>query len=159
MNWEAIGAIGEIVGALAVVLTLYFLAKQVRASNRSAYAAAHSIRADRNIRMVQWVAEQGVEEIRLRMARGDDVTDGERYKVIYGDFALLRHLEDMHFQYLEGGIGEEVWTACQGGIANVISSPAFDENFSNARRILRPSFVEIVEAAAKKLNANPRSNS
>ena len=30
MNWEAIGAIGEIVGALAVVLTLGYLANQVR---------------------------------------------------------------------------------------------------------------------------------
>ena len=30
MNWEAIGAIGEIVGALAVVLTLVYLAYQVR---------------------------------------------------------------------------------------------------------------------------------
>ena len=30
MNWEAIGAIGEIAGALAVVLTLFYLAKQIR---------------------------------------------------------------------------------------------------------------------------------
>jgi heme/copper-type cytochrome/quinol oxidase subunit 1 len=30
MNWEAIGAIGEILGALAVILTLIYLAVQVR---------------------------------------------------------------------------------------------------------------------------------
>jgi len=33
MNWDAIGAIGEIVGALAVVLSLIYLATQIRASN------------------------------------------------------------------------------------------------------------------------------
>ncbi len=33
MNWEAIGAIGELVGALAVVLTLFYLARQIRQSN------------------------------------------------------------------------------------------------------------------------------
>jgi hypothetical protein len=30
MNWEAIGAIGEIVGAIAVIITLIYLAYQVR---------------------------------------------------------------------------------------------------------------------------------
>ena len=34
MNWEAIGAIGEIVGAAAVVFTLFYLALQVRRSAR-----------------------------------------------------------------------------------------------------------------------------
>ncbi|MEN8374802.1 MAG: hypothetical protein ABFS34_05080 [Gemmatimonadota bacterium] len=34
-NWEAIGAVGEIVGAVAVVLTLLYLAKQIRQSSRS----------------------------------------------------------------------------------------------------------------------------
>jgi hypothetical protein len=35
MNWEAIGAIGEIIGALAVVATLAYLAQQVRTQNRA----------------------------------------------------------------------------------------------------------------------------
>ena len=30
MNWDAAGAIGEIVGAVAVVLTLFYLAKQIK---------------------------------------------------------------------------------------------------------------------------------
>ena len=38
MNWEAIGAIGEILGATAVVATLFFLAIQIRASNALAAA-------------------------------------------------------------------------------------------------------------------------
>ncbi len=41
MNWEAIGAIGEILGALAVVLTLGYLAVQVR-HTRLAAADAYS---------------------------------------------------------------------------------------------------------------------
>ncbi len=34
MNWEAIGAIGELVGGLAVVLTLVYIAFQVRQSSK-----------------------------------------------------------------------------------------------------------------------------
>ena len=40
MNWGAVGAIGEIVGALAVIATLVYLAQQVRLSNRIAFASS-----------------------------------------------------------------------------------------------------------------------
>jgi len=35
MNWDAVGAIGEIIGAVAVVATLAFLAVQIRQSQRT----------------------------------------------------------------------------------------------------------------------------
>jgi hypothetical protein len=40
MNWDAIGAIGEIVGALAVFLTLFYLAIQIRQNTKSNEASA-----------------------------------------------------------------------------------------------------------------------
>jgi len=51
MNWEAIGAIGEIVGAVAVVVTIGYLAVQIRQNTRSVRDSAfqeviHSIGAD-----------------------------------------------------------------------------------------------------------------
>ena len=33
MNWDALGAVGEIVGAMAVVLTLIYLSRQIRHSS------------------------------------------------------------------------------------------------------------------------------
>jgi hypothetical protein len=48
MNWDAIGSIGEIVGAAAVVITLYYLAVQIRQNSRlvqrsNEYADATSV--------------------------------------------------------------------------------------------------------------------
>ncbi|MCG8504897.1 MAG: hypothetical protein MI755_09845 [Sphingomonadales bacterium] len=40
MNWEAIGAIGETLGAAGVIVTLVYLALQIRLSNRDAEAAS-----------------------------------------------------------------------------------------------------------------------
>jgi hypothetical protein len=40
MNWEAIGAVGEIVGAIAVIATLAYLAIQVRQNTNSVQGAA-----------------------------------------------------------------------------------------------------------------------
>ena len=40
MNWEAIGAVGETVGALAVLVTLVYLAMQIRQNTKAVQAAA-----------------------------------------------------------------------------------------------------------------------
>lgn len=40
MNWEAIGAVGEVIGAVAVLITLVYLASQIRQNTRSLKATA-----------------------------------------------------------------------------------------------------------------------
>jgi hypothetical protein len=40
MNWDAIGAIAELVAAICVISSLVYLASQVRASTRAAVVAA-----------------------------------------------------------------------------------------------------------------------
>ena len=61
MNWEAIGALGEIIGALAVVATLVYLATQVRYAKQAA--------ADQN----RLTRANGVREIALVALANDDV--------------------------------------------------------------------------------------
>ncbi len=61
MNWDAIGAIGEIVGALAVVLTLVYLAYQVR------YAKTATLDQNRLTRAT------AIREIILATATNDDL--------------------------------------------------------------------------------------
>lgn len=44
MNWDAIGAVGEIIGALAVVTSLVYLGVQIRIQNReSRMASVHDV--------------------------------------------------------------------------------------------------------------------
>lgn len=40
MNWDAIGAVGEIIGALGVILSLVYLASQIRSQNTESRLAA-----------------------------------------------------------------------------------------------------------------------
>lgn len=40
VNWEAVGAVGEIIGGAAVVLTLAYLAFQIRYNTRATRASA-----------------------------------------------------------------------------------------------------------------------
>ena len=46
MNWDALSAIGESIGAIAVLVTLVYLALQLRVQNQVAKAQIHQQRAD-----------------------------------------------------------------------------------------------------------------
>jgi hypothetical protein len=43
VDWNAIGAIGEMLGAVAVVITLLYLSKQIRQNTRSVQIAVNSL--------------------------------------------------------------------------------------------------------------------
>ena len=53
MNWEAIGAIGEIVGAIAVFCSLIYLAFEVRQNSRNIYSQNINNQADQMQRFAE----------------------------------------------------------------------------------------------------------
>ena len=72
MNWDAIGAVGELIGAIAVVATLAYLAVQVRFAKASAADLSRISRADGVRETLQlmssdpqlrknWIASSGLE--------------------------------------------------------------------------------------------------
>ena len=61
MNWEAIGAIGDILGAVAVIVTLGYLAVQIKMS--------HTVGSDTNRQQ----RGAGVREISLTLATDDEL--------------------------------------------------------------------------------------
>jgi len=57
MNWDAVGAVGEIVGALAVFLTLAYLAIQIRQNTRAVQSSAIDSSINRISAMRQSLSE------------------------------------------------------------------------------------------------------
>ena len=81
MNWEALGAIGELTGAFAVVVSLIYVGVQVRHSAGAVRSAAAN---DASVAMQNWYLEMGSNRqagdiwfnairYRHRLYRGDDL--------------------------------------------------------------------------------------
>ena len=67
MDWDAIGAVGELVGAAAVVLTLFYLARQIKTSSDISKADLFERSNDRFSRVRSIVIQHP--EIALNMGR------------------------------------------------------------------------------------------
>ena len=89
MNWEAIGAIGEIIGAFAVVVTLFFLAMQLRQNAKSVDESNRLQRAaaiDRhNDTISRWrgrlMTNSELAEIWMKARAGEQLTKVEQLRV------------------------------------------------------------------------------
>ena len=125
MNWEAIGAVGEAVGAAGVIISLLYLAVQIRGDARAKrMATSHD----------QSVATAGVQ---LAIANNPNLA--ELYFRGIHDFAslngaelprfssLLSHIfrmwEDQLLQWTEGHFDPRVWHGIDAAIRDFCSLP------------------------------------
>jgi hypothetical protein len=88
MNWDAIGAIGEIVGATAVVVSLLYLAGQIHTSNRAVKQAASKEIMDEIFNWYgQIAADVSISEVWIRgCAKDNTLTKAE----VFQYYILLR---------------------------------------------------------------------
>jgi len=80
MNWDAIGAVGEIAGALAVVVSLVYLASQIRQSNRLMSLEATKFSTDTILTLTDMVLADD-KLIDLMVKDSEDLTERELFKL------------------------------------------------------------------------------
>ena len=91
MNWDAIGAVGEIVGATAVVVSLVYLAIQIRTQNReSQMAAAHEIIAAFRSMQVPLHSSELADLWHRAITNFEELNDPERMQVFAVVAPMLR---------------------------------------------------------------------
>lgn len=110
MNWEAIGAAGELFGALAVVLTLGYLAAQVRQNSEGMKVAAKiDIEKSFGEYTGLLVKDSALLKLQLKGMKGEELGEIEDAK-----FSLLmqkatRNFSSMYYQYQTQGLSEDQW--------------------------------------------------
>ena len=99
MNWEAIGAIGESVGAAGVMVTLIYLAHQIRVNTRTVKTSATKDAQDSWANLNDYLAQDPRLALIANQIQGGEVTAHDLSPEEYAQFTfVLRSL----FQKLEG---------------------------------------------------------
>jgi len=120
MNWDAIGAIGELLGAAAVLATLIYLALQIRQNTAATRAQIHQSRSDQALEFFLFGAgsselmdilekvydsDDDVPDI----SKLDDLTWTEKRRLLFYSVANQQRLENMFFQYKNGFLEEQTY--------------------------------------------------
>ena len=147
MNWDAIGAVGEILGAMAVFLSLVYLASQIRAQNREySIASVHEIteafRQSLEVLTVPEMAQiyvKGVSSI-------DGLSDWERMSFIAVVQRFLRVYEEAYYQHSEQRLDDGNWIAMDAQYGDAISSTGFQQVWQLRKAYYRQEFRDYVDS-------------
>ena len=147
MNWDAIGAVGEIVGALAVVISLFYLGMQIRVQSRETrLAAMHEI----STAFREAYSVFNGSEIADIFVRGNvdfqSLNAAEKVRLFAMINPLLKVLEEAFWQHKQGRLDEELWYPMTRMFSFFLSAGTFQEVWKQRRGHYNDSFQEFVEA-------------
>jgi len=148
MNWDMIGAIGEIAGALAVVASLVYLARQIRFSNRLAQAEAfRSPISDMNSLNATFGMDQGFREAAFRMLEGASPEDlgSEHTQLVEIYLISIFNCYEQLFREVSRGVLDQQALSEWGGRV-LFELPFTRERWPGMRQRLGPTFVEYIES-------------
>jgi hypothetical protein len=144
VNWDAIGAIGEVVGGIAVVATLFYLALQIRQNTRMSRAGMTKdlLLASRSAIMdLTW--NDRLAEIWAEMRDFDDKDAARRYTFYQSFFRLYELQFNLSNQSL---LDPNIGVSYELVIRMFTQSKHFDQYWSVARDQFHPDFTEYVES-------------
>ena len=154
MNWEAVGAVGEIVGAIAVVATLFYLAAQIRQNSKIVDENSRQLRlstVDATLeafaRYRALLSQPHIADIYVKGVQGtSELTEAEKLQ-----FGIV--LDEYLFSYWsvyrrvgESAYDESDWDAHLNALSQVLRQPGVAEWWAERKRSFPPAFVDSIES-------------
>ena len=151
MNWDALSAISQLVGSIAVVLSVLYLALQVHRSTRVAKLATQDAAATA-LRDVTKPLMENAELERIWRVGLEDIgalSVEERARFFHATYQFLKAFETIHSHYVYRLMDRQLWKGWEGllrhytvapGIAHYLKlrPEVFSERFRNFVNALEP---------------------
>jgi len=151
MNWDAISAVSQLVGSIAVVLSVLYLALQVHRSTRVAKLATQDAAATALREVTKpFMDNAELERIwRIGLEDIDALSVEERARFFHAAYQFLKAFETIHFHYVYGLMDKQLFEGWHGLLRHYIAArgmaeywklrpDVFSERFRNFVNSLKP---------------------
>ena len=157
MNWDAIGAIAETLGAVGVIASLVYLAGQVRQSREQMNQNTKALRAQSaqlggdTLQETIISASNGpalAEAVRLGLRDSDGLGEEDAHHFTLWMNNMLLGYENVHYQYRAGMLDEDRWRLRRSQLGIPFANPAVAswwKKSPNKVEMFGPEFVALVE--------------
>jgi hypothetical protein len=156
MDWITIGAITQVIGSLAVIISLIYLAKEVKNGMKSLKttirdSSFHNL-MEWNYYMISepdlaWIFQQGCKNI-------DSLNEKERIRFVHISFSLFKLYENLYLHYLDKSINLETWEFNNIALKAYAIQPGLNFYWEQRKFLFHPSFQKFVDS----IEQNPKNN-
>lgn len=159
MTLQDLGNIGEFVGAIAVVVSLIYLAIQIRQNTKTVRTSTYQAALDSARSDTELILSHPHLERIYRVGRRDptELTDEERpvFRMLLGQ--LLLNYEILFLQHQHGVIDDDFWRGRQQGLRALLSQPGVRRWWDKAPLVHRYFATEFRKLVESLLDEGPRT--
>jgi hypothetical protein len=154
MNWEAVGAVAELLGAIGVIGSLVYLAKQIKANSDNVTQNTKALISNRDISSNESVLEIMGSQIRnpdlaaLTMkgnSGSETLSDVERYQYSMVLSSMFESHQTFYIQQRGESISPELWAYYSNVFDGICRSPGVRTWWEQNRERFNPSFSEYIQ--------------
>lgn len=156
---QDLGSLGEIVGAVATVATLIYLAIQIRDNTFAVRSsAAQSVHEAFSTWYRMLSADADLAQLVANGLRDyASLTETERARFVATFMAFLSCSQDAFIKWQEGSLAPELWSGWEQVILNLIGSPGGREFWGERGYLFGDPFRRHVEGDLMKRKLHPRA--
>ena len=149
MDLDALGNVGDLLGGIGVVITLLYLAAQIKQNTRSArtqswQAAVASV--------CDWSRQVGMDPLSTQIVQAGSANIEALSDLEWAQFNLLmnsflRNCENIHYQYLSGSIEESTWSGWAQRTHSLLAPPGAQAWWTSQSGAYSPEFQRFIGEA------------
>jgi len=147
VNWEAIGAIGEVLGAVGVIATLAYLARQIRQNSEVVRSSTRQAISTTQLQVgLQIASDPALRGLALRWLSGAPAATPE--EALAEDMFLranFRAFENQYHQHLDGTFDDAMWRGYLENMKRTCTAPRIPEFWARNRSLYSRDFGAFVE--------------
>ena len=143
MNWDAVGAVAEAVGGLGVILTLFYLALQIRSSNRVAKAQSRQSMTEFAMGISRFRTEHA--DRYAKIASGQSLSPGDKEFLYWSHMQMITYGEAYFQQFQLGLMPDSHWEGFSNWIDAYIESPGFTDFWHSDRSSFSKDYSKWIE--------------
>jgi len=160
LNWDALAALAETVGALGVIATLSYLAVQVRQNTRAIRAQTYDsvVAQFRDWNQPMRADPEMAEQFHRMIEDVESLSAGDQQHAIHVFFDFFRVADNLHYQYLHGMLAESDWRGWERMFRAYLTAPGLVWYWQRRTSFFSSEFNEWMEKlqATSEL-ADPRA--
>ena len=125
MNWEAIGAIGEIAGATGVIITLVYLSVQLRQSTKASQITAIQNSMENSARFSELLStdDELARIFWLGLSNPEELEPTEQRKFISTLNVFMRRESVAFYLHKEGTMPDHLWNSRVASLTGTLNQP------------------------------------
>ena len=152
MEWDALGALAELLGAIAVLITVGYLAVQIRQNTRALESSALN-----SLRDVHVLTEHNehYNSLILKSLRHEDLTAEEQLQMVERFYTIMKGFEVLWLQQQVGAITHDHFDQHLDLVRWALTAPVSRRMWTELESTFTPEFQKVIREQVLAKDAPP----